>query len=203
MLKNLNKNVAVIGLIDPDEEIINRERVIVNELVMRNQVIVSGLAVGCDTVAHETCLENNGKTIAILPSRVNNIYPSCNRETAERIVENGGLLVSEYYKEPSSKIDSIKRFQERDRLQAMFSKAVILIASYIKGEGDSGSRHAMNAAKTYKINRYVMLNEANDNLNKKFGLNLELQKEGGVNVLKPKSINEIEALTLPEQLRLF
>lgn len=56
------------------------------------------MALGCDTVAHSTCIDNNGKTIAVLPSTIDNIYPSENKEIAEKIVKNGGLLVSEYHK---------------------------------------------------------------------------------------------------------
>jgi DNA processing protein len=52
----------------------------------------------------------------------------------------------------------------------MFSKAIILIASYRKNEGDSGSRHAMEAAKNYKIERYVVFNKEIDYDNKQFGL---------------------------------
>src|SRR5690606_16641449 len=95
LLSDLNKNIAVVGLIDPDEEIINREIDIVNRLIDNKQIIVSGLAMGCDTIAHKTCLEANGKTIAILPSTIDKVYPSENRDLAEEIVERGGLLISE------------------------------------------------------------------------------------------------------------
>ena len=54
-----------------------------------------------------------------------------------------------------------KRFIERDRLQALFSSSIILTASYAMNEGDSGSRHAMNKAKNYSKNRYVMFCEKN------------------------------------------
>ena len=127
------------------------------------------MALGCDAVAHSTCIDNNGKTIAVLPSTIDKIYPSENKEIAEKIVENGGLLVSEYHKNPISKHEAISRFIERDRLQAMFSKTIILISSYRKGEGDSGSRHAMEAAKKYGIDRFVMFNKATDDYNIKFG----------------------------------
>ncbi len=197
LLSDLNKNVAVIGLVNPDEKIIERETEIVKILVKSDLVIVSGLALGCDTIAHKICLEENGKTIAILPSSLRKIYPPENRELAEEIVEKGGLLISEYYKDAASKHEAIKRFIERDRLQAMFAKAIILIASYRKGEGDSGSRHAMEAARKYGIERYVMYNSRMDEDNEMFGLNKDLANSKGIEQVKiftPESINYIKSI---------
>jgi len=200
LLRDLNKNIAVIGLTDPDEEIIKRETDVVKKLVENNLVIVSGLALGCDTIAHKTCLETNGKTIAILPSQIGKIYPAKNRDFAEEIVKKGGLLISEYYKDAASKNAAINRFIERDRLQAMFSKAIILVASYRKGEGDSGSRHAMEAARKYEIERYVIYNSKMDENNKRFGLNKDLVSSKGigqVKILITSSINHIKLLENP------
>lgn len=200
LLSNLNKNVSVIGLVNPDGDIVDRETNIVKELVRNELVIVSGLAAGCDSIAHRACLQESGKTIAILPSSINKVYPASNRNLAEEIVEKGGLLVSEYYKDAVSKQEAIKRFLDRDRLQAMFSKAVILIASYRKNEGDSGSRHAMEAAKKYGIERYVMFNKNSDEFNKRFGLNQDYLKKSEVdvaNILMPSSIDMIKRLYNP------
>lgn len=197
ILNNINNNVAVIGLIDPDEQIIERERVIVRKLVEKNLVIVSGLAKGCDSIAHQICLESSGKTIAILPSQLSKISPAENRSLAEKIVQNDGLLITEYYKDPISKYEAVNRFIERDRLQAMFSKAVVLIASYRKGEGDSGSRHAMEAAKKYQIERFVMYNPKTDSSNKKFGLNNDFIISKETKPLLANSIDVLEKLKLP------
>lgn len=200
LLRDLNKNIAVIGLIDPDEEIIKRETDVVKRLVRNDLVIVSGLAIGCDTIAHKTCLETDGKTIAVLPSQLSKIYPAQNRDFAEEVVKKGGLLISEYYKEATSKHEAINRFIERDRLQAMFSKAIILIASYRKGEGDSGSRHAMESARKYEIERYVMYNNKMDENNKRFGLNKDLVGSKGIDqvkILQPSSLDLLKSLENP------
>ena len=200
LLGNLNKNVAVIGLKDPDKKTIKRGEDIVRDLVENDLVIVSGLALGCDEMAHKACLESNGKTIATLPSQLYKIHPAQNRGLAEEIVNKGGLLISEYYKDAISKNETINRFVERDRLQAMFSKAVILIASYRKGEGDSGSRHAMEAARKYEIKRYVMYNSKTDRDNKQFGLNRDLvdnEDMGQVKILQTSSIDHIKSLENP------
>jgi DNA processing protein len=204
LLRDLNKNVAIIGLIDPTEEIEKRERSFVEKLVEHKMNIVSGLAKGCDTIAHRTCIDNGGKTIAILPSPINTIIPAENRELAEEIVNSGGLLISEYFEPPKNKFDATKRYTDRDRLQAMFAKAIILTASYryIKEEkkltsdgkefkkADSGSRHAMEAAKRYHINRYMLFNKTEDSGNPRFGLNEDYLKED-VKILTKSNINNI------------
>lgn len=196
LLFNYDNNVAVIGHIKPTEDVIKREIEIVSKLSNSGLNIVSGLANGCDTIAHQTCVNNNGATIAILPTPLNKIYPASNKSFAEKIVNSNGLLVTEYYKEPNSKREAINRFIERDRLQAMFSKAIILIASYKKGEGDSGSRHAMDAAKRYKIERFVMFNESVDDGDKQFGLNKEIlkSKEENAKLLTLSSIDYIKSI---------
>lgn len=187
LLNIANKNVAVVGVLTPDENIIRREEKIVKELVKNNITVVSGLAKGCDSIAHEICLKNSGKTVAFLPTTLSNIYPSQNKTLAKNIVKNGGLIISEYVKEPENKYAQIKRLIDRDRLQAMFSKAVVLIASFRQGEGDSGSRHALQKAKEYNKERFVMYNEKTDKDEALFGLNEDLLKDG-VKILTEKSL---------------
>ena len=170
LLKDFDKNIAVIGVLTPTNEIVEREQKVVKRLTEKGFNIVSGLAKGCDTAAHSESIKNNSKTIAFLPSILENIYPKENIELANEIIKNGGLIISEYINEPKNKYENVKRFIERDRLQALFSKAVVLIASYRKGEGDSGSRHAFEKAKEYGKKRLVMYREKNaDDL--QFGLN--------------------------------
>lgn len=197
LLQNLNNNVAVIGLIDPTDNIEERERKIVGKLISNNLVIVSGLAKGCDEIAHRVCVENKAKTIAILPTSLTKIAPASNRALADKIVETGGLLITEYYKEATSRNEAVGRYIERDRLQALFSKAIIMIASYKQGDGDSGSRHAMNYAESYGIKRYVMYNEDTDSEDKRFGLSRQLKTSFKVNVLSSSSIEEIKAIENP------
>lgn len=153
-------------------------------------MIVSGLARGCDTVAHKTCLSSGGKTVAILPTAFDDLYPKENEKLASAIIESGGLVITEYVNKPRNKYEGIKRFIERDRLQAMFSKVVILIASFRQGQGDSGSRHAMQKAKEYGKFRYVMFNQITDANKEIFGLNQDLLNDNVI-VLTEKTIKEI------------
>ena len=204
LLKNLQKNIAVVGLTNPDECILERERSVVNMLIEQGINIVSGLAKGCDTTAHEESVRAKAKTIAILPTPLYQIYPSENKKLSYEIVDHGGLLISEYYTKPTSKFDATKRFIARDRLQAMFSKAILLIASYRVGEGDSGSRHAMAKAEEYALFRTMLYNNTIDKNNPKFGLNKDLfERHCDVKVLTKSSLETIVKYAVQEQINLI
>lgn len=193
LLDTNHSNVAVIGVLKPEESVEQRERKMVSALLKYNYVIVSGLALGCDSIAHRQTLEEQGKTVAILPSPLSNIVPSQHKELAERIVLSGGLLITEYFEEPKSQMEMRGRYQERDRLQAMFSDAIILTASYdVNTDGnDSGSRLAMEYSKQYQIPRYIMYNETIDGKNPQFDLNRRLLREGDSQMLKQGMISTL------------
>lgn len=178
----LNKNnllrIAVIGLLNPCEKIKDLGEKITAKMLQKDAVIVSGLAKGCDTIAHECALKNNGATIAILPSTLRNILPSSNAELAREIVANGGLLISEYIDEcKNPRFGLTKRYIERDRLQALFSDAVCLVASYAHNDSladkskDSGARHALDKAKQWCIPRIAPKGKDSD---ERFNLNREI-----------------------------
>ena len=193
LLDSNYSSVAVIGVLKPEEGVEQRERKMVSALLKYNYVIVSGLAFGCDSIAHKQTLEDKGKTVAILPSPLSNIVPSQHKELAEKIVQLGGLLVTEYFEDPKSQMEMRGRYQERDRLQAMFSDAIILTASYdVNSDGnDSGSRLAMEYARQYQIPRYIMYNEVIDGNNPQFDLNRRLLHEGESQMLKQGMISTL------------
>lgn len=193
-----NNNIAVIGLLNPDENIEERERKLVNEIVKHDITIISGLAFGCDAIAHQQAIIG-GKTVAILPSPLDDILPTKNKTLAYEIVEEGGLLISEYYTKFKSKMELSSRYKERDRLQALFSDTIILAASYAQDSAtrwnifnqklDSGARLAMEYAKNYNIPRAVIYNEDMDNINPMFDLNRQLIAEDNeVIIVTPKSL---------------
>lgn len=187
LLQIHNKNISVIGLLNPDTDIEERERKIVADFVKKGATIVSGLAFGCDSISHEQALESNGKTIAILPSPLNNILPTRNTGLAFKIVEEGGLLVTEYGSDFKSHMELSSRYKERDRLQALFCDTIVLAASYAQNSAerwgmfgqklDSGARLAMGYAKDYKIPRAVIYDQNRDENNPMFDLNRDLIKE--------------------------
>jgi DNA processing protein len=196
-----NSSITVIGLLNPDEAIEMREQKIVAEIVKRDVTIVSGLAFGCDSIAHKQALQG-GKTVAVLPSPLNNIMPAKNKSLAFEIVEEGGLLITEYYEEFKSSMELNSRYSERDRLQALFCDAIILAASYAQDSAtrwkifdqklDSGARLAMGYAKDYNIPQAVMYDPIIDTTNPMFDLNRQLiSEQKDVTILTQKNLEEI------------
>lgn len=176
LLGEENHNIAVIGLLMPDDEIRASEGELVDELAKRGATIVSGLALGCDTIAHERALAAGAKTVAILPSPLSQILPASNKGLAADVVGSGGLLVSEYYCNANSGGELSSRYVERDRLQALYSDCVVLAASYAQNDQglDSGARHAMRYAEEYSIGRAVMYDPERNRANPMFDLNRQL-----------------------------
>lgn len=141
-LLNASSKVAIVGTRKNTVEGQKAAHQFSTDFTNKGFVIVSGLALGCDTVAHEACLAANGQTIAVLSSGLDQIYPKENAALAAQILENGCLL-SEI--PPFSKIAK-GNFVERDRIQAGLSNGVIVIESTL----DGGTIHTVKAAIKYK-----------------------------------------------------
>ena len=208
-----NKNISVIGLLNPEGNIEERERKIVAEFVKNGATIVSGLAFGCDSISHQQALDSNGKTIAILPSPLNNILPARNKGLAYQIVEEGGLLITEYGNDFKSQMELSSRYKERDRLQALFCDTIVLAASYAQNTAerwkmfgqklDSGARLAMGFAKEYNIPRAVMYDISIDESNPMFDLNRDIIMEGAdVAIITQENYNDIVPHLLQKKVSL-
>lgn len=104
-------------------------KIFVNNLVGYNLNIISGLATGMDASAHKNCIEAKGKTIAVLPCGLKNIYPSSNITLYKKILESGGLIVSEYDVDETEKQEY---FIERNRIVAGLSIGTLVIESHYR-----------------------------------------------------------------------
>lgn len=142
-------SLAIIGTREPSED----GKIICERVTQwfsnKGWVIVSGLALGVDTIAHKSCLNNHGKTIAVYGGHLNKIYPAENTELVNDILSTDGLLVSEY---PYDNRGHRSQFVERDRIQAALSTGVILVQSNLKG----GSMHASKSILKYKRSLIVL-----------------------------------------------
>ncbi len=109
------------------------------ELAKSGVVIISGLALGVDSLAHKAALDAGGLTIAVLPSGVDRIYPATHYSLAMQILQQGGALVSEY---PDGTPPMKHQFIERNRLASGLGDAVLITEAAEK----SGSLHTANFA---------------------------------------------------------
>lgn len=135
------KLVAVVGTRKPTPYGIMMTEKLVGELVREGVVIVSGLALGVDGIAHNAAIKGGGRTIAVLPSGLNNVYPATNQNTARQIVSNDGTLISEY---SADHMPRKVEFLERNRIIAALSAVVVIP----EAAGNSGSLNtAMHAKK--------------------------------------------------------
>lgn len=134
-----NVVIAVIGKRDAQERYLQIARKIGELLAKEGCTVLNGLAIGCDAHALEGALAANGKGIAVMPGGLDEIYPKTNKKLAEKIVENGGCLVSEY---PNGTKPQKYTFVQRDRIQAMLSNKVFVVDS----ERKSGTMHTAEYA---------------------------------------------------------
>lgn len=135
--------VAIIGSRKPSNKSINITVIITQKFVNKNFVIVSGLAKGIDTISHKTTLLNNGKTIAVLPTNFNKIYPSDNNELANEIRNKGLLMTAIGPNENTYK----SNFLNRNNYIANISDIVVVIETNIKSGTMNTIRNASEAGK--------------------------------------------------------
>ena len=131
-LENLNSScLAVIGSRNCTEYGEKWCKYFVKELVQYGITIVSGMALGIDSIAHKTALKHGGRTIAVLPCGFSNIYPKRNTGLYKNILNNNGTVVTEY--ELDTEAES-NRFLERNRIVSGLSMGVLVVeAAYRSG----------------------------------------------------------------------
>jgi DNA processing protein len=178
---------AVIGTREATPEGVAGGTYLAGEFAKRGFNIVSGLAAGCDVCGHRGALKAGGKTTAILANGLdhNSIYPPENQDLAEEIVENGGLLISEY------RIGtSVNRYSlvARDRLQSGLSLATLVVQTGEQG----GSMHAATATLQAQKPLYTMLfkDDATNQHEKCLG-NALLVKKGAKYIKGDDNLDEI------------
>ncbi len=141
-------SIAIVGTRNATERAARIAYCIAAFFASQGYVILSGLALGIDTAAHEGALSiPGGKTLAVLATQIGSIYPPENKGLADRIVAGGGLLMTEY----ASNAYAPYQFVARDYLQALLSLAVIPVQADVS----SGTRHACNAALREKRHLFV------------------------------------------------
>lgn len=111
-----------------------------SELSLYGLTIISGMAEGIDSFAHMGSIKTTGNTIAVLPSGLNKIYPEKNINLYKQILENNGLILTEY--EEDEKADS-KKFLERNRIVSGLAIGTLVV----EGGHRSGTSVTANLTK--------------------------------------------------------
>lgn len=169
-----------------------------SELASHDMTIVSGMARGIDSVAHKSAIKANGRTIAIIGSGLDNIYPPENKSLFESIIENGAVI-SEF---PLGTKPDAQNFPKRNRIIAGFSLGTLVVETRENGG-------AMQTAKfAFDQNKDVFAIPGNITSEQSKGTNILIQRNGAKLVFEPEDIlvelklklNPIIAKSLPKQV---
>lgn len=175
----MEQTLAVIGSRTPTQYGLYCVRKLTEELSSLGINIVSGLALGIDSEAHIACIKGqNGKTAAVLGGPLDNIRPATNIPVADKILENGGAIISEFF--IGSKINSLN-FIMRNRIISGLSKGVLIVEAAKK----SGALGTVDYAT--KQGRNVCVVPGQINSPKSIGCN-NLLKEGACIVTEIEDI---------------
>jgi DNA processing protein len=116
--------IAVVGTRQPTPYGVGMAELLSRDLANRRLTILSGMARGVDSAAHKGALDAGGKTVAVWGTGIDVVYPKENKKLAERIVENGGAVVSEY---PLGTFPAPQNFPIRNRILSGMSVGVLVI----------------------------------------------------------------------------
>ena len=152
-----SRSVAIVGTRKSSTASQNAARELAQELAANNFIIISGLALGIDTAAHQGALDKNGITVAVLANGLDSIYPAQNQNLAEKIINSGGCLISEY----SPKTPSYpNQFILRNRIISGLADKIIVIEAPKK----SGALATAEFARKQGKEIYVLPGPANSDL---------------------------------------
>ena len=172
--------VGIVGSRKPTDYGLVITKQFAKELAENNITVVSGMAVGVDTIAHKKALEENGNTIAVLGGGFKHIYPAINSGLAKQIAENN-LLVSEY--NPNIAPETYY-FIARNRIIAGLSRGVLITEAGEK----SGALKTINFAIDFNREVFAVPGKINSPMSK--GTNNLIKTLQGCAVLDAKDILE-------------
>ena len=137
-------SVAIVGTRKPTSYGKEVTYQLAHDLAQRGVVIISGLALGVDGIAHQAALEAGGTTLAVLGNGLPKIYPSGHKILADKIVASGGGIISEY-EEGTPAIGF--RFLERNRIVSGLADAIIITEAAARSGTLNTAAHALEQGK--------------------------------------------------------
>lgn len=146
----LNKEIiAIVGSRNCSEYGWKQAKKFSTALSQNGICIISGLAIGIDSISHISAMNNVGRTIAVLGAGFNNIYPKENKELFNKILENNGCVISEY--PPEEKVNT-KNFQRRNEIISALAFGVLVIeAGYRSGSTITANLAFKQGKKVFSI----------------------------------------------------
>ncbi|MCL2601556.1 MAG: DNA-processing protein DprA [Treponema sp.] len=142
--------VAVVGTRKPSSFAARRAYTLGRELGEAGFSVVSGLALGVDAMAHRGNLEGRGRTVAVLGCGADYIYPVSNRPLARRILETGGVILSEYA--PGTRPDKWN-FPARNRIVAALARGTVIVEAPQKSGALITARLALEQGRDVWVDR--------------------------------------------------
>lgn len=121
--------LGIVGSRNPSHAGLDNAYDFAKFLTQTGLTITSGLAMGIDTESHKGALATQGKTIAVLGTGINKIYPATNKALAKQIVAAGGAIISEFATNMPAKAEN---FPRRNRIISGLSAGVLIIEATIR-----------------------------------------------------------------------
>lgn len=192
---NSRKSAAIVGTRQPTEFGARMGRRLAEVLADDGYAVVSGLALGSDTMAHEGALDAGGATIAVLPTPIDApVYPRANQGLAERILGGGGALVSEYA--PGTKLHErqlVSNLVARDEWQPALADGLIATETSRTGGTNHALKHALDTATPIAVFDYSSKKDVSFFDDERFGGNVEyLKAEKALPIYGPSTIDEFK-----------
>lgn len=139
-----NDSVAIVGARKNTEYGKKMTKKFAKELSKKGICIISGLAQGIDSIAHINSMQEKGKTIAVIGSGFNHIYPEENKKLYNEILQNDGCIITEY--PPETEID-LSQYPKRNRIISGISMGVLVIEARYRSGTSTTARHAISQHK--------------------------------------------------------
>lgn len=177
--------LAVVGSRQASSYGLTATQKIVAPIAQAGITIVSGLAYGIDTAAHQATIEAKGKTVAVMACGLDQIYPTANRQLAQNIIKAGGLWLSEF---PPHTAPLKQNFPFRNRIIAGLTQGTIVIEAAKNSGALLTAKHALEA------NREVFAMPGNVSSPTSIGSN-ELLKQGAHLVTSSEDVLSVFGIT--------
>lgn len=138
-------SVAVVGTRKPSPQGVKRAQLAARKLAKAGITVISGLAAGIDAAAHAAALDAGGRTVAVMGTGIDRIYPDGNHQLAERIIRSGGALLTQFFPgQPPTQWT----FPMRNVVMSGLSLATLIIEASETSGARQQARHALQHGRT-------------------------------------------------------